>query len=104
MSEGPPPSVRIDTEFLDCCNNRMPARIDRVEEHSVNDGEPSHILLHLHGLIEFAPNAEQWDAAYQIARRFGLNPGQTRWVSTGTDERGHHAGYLRFERWHADSN
>jgi hypothetical protein len=75
MSEGPTASVRIDTEFLDYCNNRMPARIDRVEEQSGNDGEPSRILLHVHGLIELEPNAEQWDAAYEIARRFGLNPG-----------------------------
>ena|ERR1700733_10742288 len=92
------------TEFIDYCNNRMPARIVRVDEQLAINNESSRISLHLEGLIDPKPNAEQWNAAYNVARRFGLHPGKTRWEHTGTDERGRHAGYFVFERWHAHSN
>jgi hypothetical protein len=95
---------QIDEEFLDYCNNRLPARIARVEEQPGADNEPSRILLHLEGLIEPKPNDVQWDGAYHVARRFGLNPGKTRWEHVDADERGRHRGVLIFERWHAHSN
>ena len=94
----------IDNEFRDYCNNRMPARIVRVEERTRLDKEPSLILLHLDGLIDSKPNDVQWDAAYHIARRFGLHPGTTRWELAGVDDHGRHRGVLVFERWHARSN
>lgn len=89
------------TEFLEYCNNQMPARIAKVEELPGIDNEPSHILLHLEGLTEPKPNDVQWDAAYHVARQFGLDPFKTRWEPTGTDVRGRHAGYFVFERRHA---
>jgi hypothetical protein len=91
-------------DFLDFCNNTMPARIAGVEEHNADAGKFSRIELHLQGLLERDPNTEQWDAAHVIARRFGLHPGQTRWQAGTTNERGRHAGTMVFERWHACSN
>lgn len=91
-------------EFLDFCNNTMPARIAGLVEQVGVAGDPSRLLLHLTGLLDREPSAEQWDAAHRIARRFGMHPGQTRWEPTSTDARGRHSGTLIFERWHVRSN
>ena len=92
-----------DNEFHDFCDNSMPARITEVEEQGI-EGEASRLLLHIEGLTDANPNATQWDAAYHIARRFGLDPGKTRWEPKGTDERGRHLGAFVFERLLAASN
>ncbi len=102
MSDAPKECQSPD-DFLDFCNNTMPARIAGIDGLDPQAGESSRIELHLQGLLEREPNPEQWSTAYVIARRFGLHPGQTRWQATTTDERGRHAGTLIFERMHARS-
>ena len=82
----------MSDEILDYCNNRMPARIVRIAERAGEGGEPPTFEMHVEGLVDPDPTDLQWDAAHDIAQRFGLAPGDTRWQRTGTDARGRHTG------------
>ncbi len=86
--------TQASLDFMDFCNNTMPARIIEVVDTDV----PARVELHLSGLIDAEPNSAQWSAAHAIARQFGILPGRTRWEATGTDDRGRHTGRLLFER------
>jgi hypothetical protein len=90
-------------EFVDFCTNTMPARGATVEIDDSGE-RPSRLLLHLDQLLQPTLNADQWNAAYHIARRFGFDPSRTRWQALAVDARGLHAGVLVFERLVAAGN
>jgi hypothetical protein len=85
----------MSDELLDYCNNRMPARIVRIDERPGD----SVFELYVEGLLGVDPNEAQWDAVYDIARRFGFDPSTTRWQHTGLDARRRNTGVFVMHCW-----